>query len=278
MKKITAIVAAILVTGTSYAQVFLNGDFENNTASACDYNNTDPIFNMKVPNVVAFGGGATGAGNVGETDIQTFNCFGSPQSGSWCLGLASDTASTADAVALRLSADLIVGQSYRLTFYVFGNTTFGQTLSPLKVGLSAANNTFGTLLCTALPDTMQWKQVICDFTATQPDRYVTVTLQNGTNGWNQIDNFTLSIITGTEVDAQQAGPVAVYPNPATDLLRVSAPSTEQVLRITLSDATGRQLHVTRGQRSLDLSSLAPGFYLVEVETSRYRHAARVVKQ
>ena len=46
---------------------------------------------------------------LGETDIQTNGCYATPQNGNWCLGLSSDTAATADAVAIELTSSLIVG-------------------------------------------------------------------------------------------------------------------------------------------------------------------------
>ena len=38
-----------------YGQTFINGDFENNTSTACDYNITDVLFNTKISNVYVFG-------------------------------------------------------------------------------------------------------------------------------------------------------------------------------------------------------------------------------
>lgn len=211
MQKYLIILIVLLGQYQSHSQTFLNGDFENNISSGCDYNNTDIQFNTKISNVYAFGKGYASSGYVGEIDIQTAGCYVTPQNGNWCLGLASDTEPTADAVAIELTSNLIIGQSYQISFYVFSNTNFGNTLVNLKIGISNNDSTFGNLLFTAIPNTNSWKHIVFSFTASQTDKFITVTNISGIKCWNQIDNFTISNITGISENTLED--INIFPNP-----------------------------------------------------------------
>lgn len=219
MKKFLTTLSILTGLYQSYGQTILNGDFENNISNGCDYNNTDIVFNTKVSNVYAFGKAfaQSSGGYVGETDIQTTGCYITPQNGNWCLGLSSGTESTADAdaVAIELSSNLTIGQSYQISFYVFGNTNFDSFLTNLKIGVSNNDSTFGSLLYTATPVLNNWTNFVFNFTALQSDKFITVTNVPGQKGWNQIDNFTISNVSGILENSLSFKKINIYPNPFT---------------------------------------------------------------
>jgi hypothetical protein len=74
--------------------------------------------------------------------------------------------------------------------------------------------------------------------------------------------------------------VRVYPNPASDRVEVSLPMAGTKTIRTLN-ALGQEVFATRTDRnqiSLDLGSLHPGIYLMEVRTDLGRTTLRVVKR
>jgi hypothetical protein len=172
-------------------QSFINGDFESNTSVGCEYNLIDNLFNTRISNVTAFGKGYAWAfgGYVGEIDIQTSGCNITPQNGNWCLGLSSDTASTSDAITIELDSNLSAGINYELSFYIFGNTSFDNTLANIEVGESLSDTLFGKLISSITPETNKWKYVSMTFTAAQNSNYISVRTKAGIRGWTQIDNF-----------------------------------------------------------------------------------------
>src|SRR3954465_14310986 len=89
----------------STAQVFLNGSFENNTSSACNYNMSNATFTSLMAN-------STGYGVQSQLDIMSNSCpYGVPQSGLWMVSLATN-AGTTDAFTTMLSAPLVAGTTY----------------------------------------------------------------------------------------------------------------------------------------------------------------------
>lgn len=250
----------------SYGQTFLNGDFENNTSSDCDYNNTDIIFNTKISNVYAFGKGFDGFNYVGEVDLMTNDCYVTPQNGNWCLGLASDTTLSSDAIAIELSSSLIIGQTYQLSFYVFSNLNFENYLNNLKIGVSNNDSTFGYLLYTAIPDTNSWKHIVFNFTALQSDKFITVTNTSGTRGWNQIDNFTISI--ATEISEIYPNKISIIPNPFSNSTVLQSDKVFKDAYLTIYNVSGHQVREIKsisGQTfTLFRDNLASGLYFIRL--------------
>jgi hypothetical protein len=266
MKKYLMTLIFLLRLSQSYGQSFLNGNFENNILFGCDYNNTDIMFNTKISNVYAFGKGYTFPnGYAGEIDIQTTGCYVTPQNGNWCLGLASDTTSNADAVAIELTSNLIIGQSYQISFYVFGNTYSG-ALTNLKIGVSDNDSTFGNLLHTAIPDANSWKHIVFDFIASQSDKFITVTNISGIDAWNQIDNFTISYVTGISESAPEE--INIYPNPFTSSTIMQTSKILKDATITVYNLSGQQVkqinNISEQTITLTRDNLPSGLYFVQL--------------
>lgn len=164
----------------SYAQTFLNGSFETTTATmACNYNLGNGAFNGLMSNTNAFGTG-------NETDILINGCFtaGIPN-GVRAIGLAA----TYDEVSLALSAPLVAGNSYMISFWSYGEVTF-RPLGGLQIGLSTTNNTFGTPIGATSSVASTWVNHTFCFVAPNNGSFITVrNTQDGIIHWNHIDHF-----------------------------------------------------------------------------------------
>ncbi len=267
------------IVGRLNSQSFLNGNFEVNSTSGCDYNLTDAQFNAKISHVHAFGKGYGQGGYLGETDFQTFNCYVNPQDGNWCIGLSSDTFLTADAISLELSSNLVIGQSYQLSFYVYGNTYSDYVLGDIKIGLSTTDSTFGTLLYSGLPDADTWKHIVFDFTASDTAKYITVTNAIGIQCWNQVDNFTFGLATDVSRIFKH-DEISLFPNPFSSVLTLKTENAFRNGTITLFNALGERVqeikNVTSQSLTINRDGLPSGLYLLQLEQDSKMSTHKIV--
>lgn len=262
-------------------QTFYNGDFENTTSTACDYNLDDESVNSKMPNVYAFGKtyGSTGQYK-GETDIQKDSCYVVPQSGHWCMGIASDRIihTTSDAVALELTSALVPGKSYKLRFYVFANTEFFTYIARVRVGESLSNTEMGHVIDTITPAASAWKKIEIVFTATLAAKFITVKNMVGLGGWNQIDNFTITETSGTDEASGVLPTFEVFPNPSSDYITIRVPDTNPY-RVSLINSIGVsvfQKEITARENVIDLSGIARGIYFIQLKDLYGRIACKQI--
>ena len=97
------------------SQTFLNGSFEATTAGVvCEYNLDNATFNGYMSNTLGFGSG-------GELDILINGCYvtGIPD-GIRAVGVAANY----DEFSMALSAPLVIGTSYTISFWTHGETSF----------------------------------------------------------------------------------------------------------------------------------------------------------
>ncbi|PBQ33442.1 hypothetical protein CNR22_17210 [Sphingobacteriaceae bacterium] len=257
---------------TVQAQSFYNGSFENHSLTACTSNQSDQLFNTKMPHVKAFG--KTNTGNpayLGETDILDTLCF-TPQQGGWCLGIASNTGTTSDAVAIELNSPLAPGITYYLSFYVYGNSNFQNLISGVKVGESLTDSTFGTQINLAIPNYNTWSQINFSFTASQASEYITVKTVPGYSSWNLIDNFEIArspipLTTGVE-ELKNENSFLFYPNPVVTNLTLQFANAPQFCEAQIYNELGQLAFLKKDINSqvtiLDLSSLPRGFYTLRM--------------
>jgi gliding motility-associated-like protein len=170
----------LLLTSQVKSQAFINGSFENTTSPvACNYNLSNLAFNGFMANTNAYGGGQ-------EVDIMIAGCFNpSVPDGIRSIGLAGFVQ---DEVALELSAPLIVGNSYTISFWAYGNVDFAP-VGDIEVGESTVNNNFGTLIYSASVIANTWTQFTFSFIATNNSTWITVKNSPGFTHWNHVDNF-----------------------------------------------------------------------------------------
>ena len=72
--------------------------------------------------------------------------------------------------------------------------------------------------------------------------------------------------------------ISVYPNPATDVLNIAIPSSIDVKSVSLFDVLGKKSNVSLVNGQVDISELAVGLYLLNVETTNGTLTQKVIKQ
>lgn len=182
MKYLLAIVISIFVSFLQ-GQIILNGDFENNLATSDIINLSNADCNQKIKYLNSFG-------SYGDIDIINSAAYGGrgAPSGKWYIGM---TGGSTDIIALRLSAPLVIGRSYTMSFYARKTSTYQSY--PIQIGLSKSNDDVGTPIYTSpqLTTTDVWTQYNFTFNASLNAEYITVHMPSGNlYDWINLDNFT----------------------------------------------------------------------------------------
>lgn len=100
----------------------------------------------------------------------------------------------------------------------------------------------------------------------------------GTSSFGQVEDYTLNI-TALAVSDVSKTQVKVYPNPVVDILNVEAASkvsTVQVFDLTGKVVSSHALSAVKNQ--VDLSKLAPGVYVVNIQTENGTQSVKIVKK
>jgi Secretion system C-terminal sorting domain len=165
------------------AQTFLNGNFEINTSSACNYNLPNASF-------TGFMANSTGYGVSSQLDIMNNSCpYGVPQNGSWMVSLATNAGNT-DAFTTMLSAPLVSGNTYSMSFYDRGDPNYPPGV-PIRIGISTVAGANGTLVYTGpAPLNGPWSLRSFTFVAPNNGQHVSVST-TGAPLWTFVDNFCL---------------------------------------------------------------------------------------
>lgn len=173
--------------GVFRSQTFLNGSFEINTAAACDFNLSNAAFNAKMANSTAYGVSS-------QIDIMTAGCGygGTPQNGLWMVSLATNAGNT-DAFTTMLSAPLVAGNTYIMTFYDESDPTYPPGV-PVVIGISTVAGTAGTpIYTTPAPISGVWSLRNFSFVAPNNGQHVSIST-TGAPLWSFVDNFCLGCI------------------------------------------------------------------------------------
>lgn len=72
--------------------------------------------------------------------------------------------------------------------------------------------------------------------------------------------------------------VSVYPNPASTVLNVKLPSNIEVERASLVDVLGKTTGAEYSNGEMNVSGIAPGIYILKLETNLGSYTQKVVKQ
>ena len=184
-----------------YANMVVNGGFENNTAVGPVFNPSNATFNATMSSVTAFGIRA-------GIDIQGGQFGLAAHGGNWKVTPASDIGGTSEAFSMELTNGTVAGQNYSLSFYIEGIPQFGYAGGPVEIGLSAVNNAFGTQISSATAVDNVWTFASTNFSAPINANFLTVRLSTSASEWVGLDDFSL-----------EPAPV---PLPPTGLLGLSA--------------------------------------------------------
>lgn len=185
--KVIVSIVCILLGDNSEGQSFLNGDFENTLATEDKINVSNTLFNSLMKDAAAFG-------TNGNIDIITSDSFcGGPKKGNWFIAL---TGGGTDAISLKLSSPLVQGEKYSITFYQKTCISTTRILTPLQLGVSETENTFGSLVYTSPAATNSWNVSTFTFTAPNNGQYITIRLSEGNafTAWTHLDNFSLKCV------------------------------------------------------------------------------------
>ncbi len=173
----------IFANQQSNSQTFLNGSFESNTSSACNYNMSNATFTSLMAN-------STGYGVQNQLDIMNNTCpYGTPQNGLWMVSLATNGGTT-DAFTTRLSAPLVAGNTYTMSFYDRGDPNYPPGV-PIQIGISTVAGAAGTIVYTApAPTNGPWSFRGFTFVAPNNGQHVSIST-TGAPLWTFVDNFCL---------------------------------------------------------------------------------------
>lgn len=72
--------------------------------------------------------------------------------------------------------------------------------------------------------------------------------------------------------------IAVYPNPATDIINVNVPSSIEISGATIYDILGKNTGASINNGAIDISNLTKGIYILSVETTAGTLTQKVVKK
>jgi hypothetical protein len=213
-----------------------------------------------MPNSFAFG-------TSGNLDIITTSTYcGAPEDGEWFVAL---TSGGTDAFSLQLSSPLIVGQSYSLIFY--DRTCSGWPAgSPIKIGVSSVNYSFGSLVYTAPTPVNDsgWTQRTCTFISPISALYITVTCDGVTSTapWTQVDNFSFQSKTSLET-LYRSNSIHIFPNPTSSEINIDLGTAGfKAKAVKVSNQFGLEFFESEYTGKIDVSKLPNGFYVLELLT------------
>jgi gliding motility-associated-like protein len=187
LKKLSLLRIAIFVfiANVSCAQNFLNGSFEINTAVTDQINLGNPAFNGFMSNVNSWG-------TTPNLDIIRSATWGGggAQHCTWYIAL---TGSGTDAFNMTLSAPLVAGNTYTISYYDRKDGAWPGF--PIQIGVSTNNNSIGTIVYTAPAGatTNVWTQRTFTFVAPNNGQFISVIQNAGTTQtWVHVDNFVMN--------------------------------------------------------------------------------------
>lgn len=275
MKKL--ILSTCLVISCCYSslcQTFLNGGFEDNDVNNCAYNLSTSEFNASMQSVYSYGINE-------EADIHTHDCYVTPQSGNWCVGMASKYFGGHDAITLELSSALNIGTSYEIKFWAYGNPTFFELVDSIKIGLTSGKTSFGKKIYAVLPAENIWEEHTIQFVADSTYALVSVEVEEDFNSssWIQLDNFSISTIVGT-TETDIADKSLIYPNPTNGNFSIDLEDNYESTTITIINSIGEviQSNIYSNSQLLNLNIEAPaGVYLLLIKSEGKNTVMKLVK-
>ena len=131
------------------------------------------------------------------------------------------------------------------------------------------------------PDGIVYRVGSNDAGQTAPSWLSSETCGAGTvEGFGFTNHYIMSV-TGEEAlgsDTNLSEIISVYPNPATDVLNIAIPSSVDVKSVSLFDVLGKKANVSLVNGQINISDLAVGLYLLNVETTNGTLTQKVIKQ
>ena len=112
----------------------------------------------------------------------------------------------------------------------------------------------------------------------QPDGAITPC---GPASYGETEDYSINITSGAGLNDNPLSQVAIYPNPANELLFVDLKDLENVNNIAILDINGKQVFrqekVQNGLNTIDISTLKAGIYQVRMSQNGLQYTQRIVK-
>jgi hypothetical protein len=273
MKIITTALIVLFFSINGYSQTIINGDFENNLATGCDFNMHNLDFTFRMNNCYGFGTNS-------EMDIQTHGCgYANVPSNNFFVSLAKTNLGEWDGISLEMNNNLVAGTTYQITYMEFGSDTLGNNNLSLEWGHSTDSLSFGQSVFTSLPVLDVWTQRTFTFIASHNGRFITV--RNDTAGflkaWSFIDKVEISTNIGIEENFLRLQ-TNIFPNPANERFAITFPS--DVNYIQISNAVGQiiKTEYVKGLTRSDIEIELSGIYFVNFVTDETMFVRKLVVQ
>ena len=270
MKKIY-LITLLFATCSFYVNaqnLILNPGFENhNLTNGCYTNQSDSAVNASLHDITAFYGGSMDGIDIGVND----NCYaGGANSGSTHIVMAGLSGPNMfESISFNLSAPIIEGNTYDLTFYAANSSIVGS--ESLAVGVSTDSSAFGTL-ATSVPlgTNSTYTQYSMTFTAPADGDYLTIQPAEMGDFWFGLDDFSLEVnsVVGVENNKLTGGNIAIYPNPVNEnFIRIKG--IEGIENFMIFNNYGQEL--MNGEigitDKIDVRSLSKGLYFLKLDNN-----------
>ena len=263
MKHLISLFIILSLFNKGFAQTVLNGDFESNLATSCEFNLQNSNYSSRMNN-------SWGFGTSNELDIQTNVCgYANTPSNDWFVSLSKSPNGDYDELSLKLSANLIIGNTYQISYFEFATDTSSNNNIPLQLGLSTDSLNFGHLIYNSLPTINSWTQRTFTFIAPNNGKYITVRIDSMgfLKGWNFIDNIQIASTNGINDNSLNTA-TNIFPNPSNGEFTISFPSVVQYIQIFNSFGQLIKMEQVNGNTSLNLKIEENGLYFVKISTNK----------
>jgi hypothetical protein len=292
----TLIIDSITFTGVSSQPAELNGNFENWTTSA---ENTLPGWYISYPNVTRTKDAETGNYAI---ELTTANSNGGPEVGQASTGYypnCNGNCNEQGGFPYTLTQDSL---EFGYKYAPVNGDTANISLNFIKNGQSV--NYAGIFLSSV---TSAYKDTFLTFNLGAAPDSVIITIQsswhNNNNNNNNNSQYAMYVGSTLEIDnltftsqkistginkLNNAAEIKVFPNPATSQISVdltNVPGSGSVEKLVMYDMSGRILSVQTCAgnigntiKTIDMSGLSTGLYMVEVTTGLGKFYQKVCKQ
>jgi hypothetical protein len=246
------------------SQTIINGDFEIHQATACEIN----LVNSTYANFMSY---SWGFGTADELDIQNFSCgYAIPPSNNWFVSLSKkEFLNDGDALSLKIDTNLIMGNTYEISYYEFASDTNFNANIPIEIGLSADSLNFGDLIFTSMPLFNVWTLKTFSFVAPNNGNFITIRIDTaGTeSGWNFIDNIHFSVEVGSSKLQVESTDFVLFPNPNSGHINLSLPiNTQNVMLFTAEGQLIKNIDAV-GLSKMEFLMESKGIYFVQLVTN-----------
>lgn len=234
----------------------------------------------------AYGFDNTAAGfyqNDGWTGAWSTNAgAGNPQAGTQMVFSNNSTAAATNRWLFSKPFNLTAGATYTITYYLrnFGSTTTAQSIK-LTVGNAATTTAqTNTLWTSTTVANAAWTQYTVNFVPTASgthyfafNHFSPVQASSVSLG---LDTFNINGVLGVNDVEAEKEQLSLYPNPAKDFVTIKTGS--KINKVEIFDIAGRKLPANLDGNKIDVRNLAPGNYIINVETHKGKVSEKLIKK